>query len=493
MQIDLCQAAMPLVAALQQCADRDDAPFYTPGHKRGRSIATGLKAAWGDRVFRADLPELPGLDNLFAPEAAIQAAQELAAQAFGADRTWFLVNGSTCGVVAAMLATCAAGDKIILPRNCHQSAITGLILSGAQPIFVQPEYDPLRDLAHGVQPETIALALSQHPDAKAVLLLYPTYYGTCSDLVTIAQQVHEHGIPLLVDEAHGAHFGFHPGLPTAALAAGADLAVQSTHKTLSALTQAAMLHLQGPRVSPLRVSGALQLLQSTSPNYLLLASLDAARQQMALEGTQRLEQVLQLAEQARSQIQQIPDLSLLNPEDAFSSGFYALDLTRLTVSVAGLGIDGFAADEWLRDRCAVVAELPTWQHLTFILSIGNIAQDVERLVAALRQLPRGSGTPTCSILPSPDSANSPVLTPPPLSPRQAFFAAVETRAIAQAVNEISAELICPYPPGIPVLMPGERVTAAAIARLRQVQAAGGVISGATDPSLNTLRIVNPEL
>ncbi|MGI0486957.1 aminotransferase class I/II-fold pyridoxal phosphate-dependent enzyme, partial [Pantanalinema rosaneae CENA516] len=382
----LDQTQTPLLSALQACADRTYAPFHTPGHKRGQGMGRSLLDLLGVQASRADLPELPELDNLFAPQGVIQAAQTLAAEAFGADQTWFLVNGSTSGVIAMILATCDPGDKIILPRNVHQSAISGLILSGAVPIFVQPEYDPEWDLAHGVTPTTIAAALAQHPDAKAVFVVYPTYYGTCSDLATISEITHHANIPLLVDEAHGAHFAFHPDFPTPALVANADLTVQSTHKTLSALTQAAMLHQRGGRVDGDRISRALQLVQSTSPNYLLLASLDAARQQMATVGKDVMARTLQLADQARSRLSQIPGLRLLQPEQATTPGFCMLDRTRLTVNVAGLGIDGFTADEILHQQLGVTCELPTLRHLTFIVSLGNTAADIERLVVGFQQL-----------------------------------------------------------------------------------------------------------
>jgi arginine decarboxylase len=481
------QEQAPLLDMLLRCAARPDAPFYTPGHKRGRGIARSLLTHWGDRVFRADLPELPELDNLFAPAGVIQAAQELAAAAFGADRTWFLVNGSTCGVMAAILATCGPGEKIILPRNSHQSAIAGLVLAGAIPIFVQPDYDAELDLAHSITPQSVAMALTQHPDAKAVMMLYPTYYGVGGDVQAIAQLAHRHGIPLLVDEAHGAHFAFHPDLPISALAAGADLTVQSIHKTLSAMTQAAMLHTQGNLVVGDRVSQALQLVQSTSPSYLLLASLDAARQQMATEGKSLLAQTLALADTARTYIQQIPGLFTLNPEAANRPGFVALDRTRLTVTVSALGINGFAADEFLRDRFQVTAELPTLQHLTFIISLGNTAADIEQLVTAFHALSerteyRSSAAPGLPLSDAP-------LPPAPLTPRQAFFAATEVLPVAAAIDRISAELVCPYPPGIPVLMPGEVITEAAIEFLRQVLEAGGVVSGCADANLQTLRVV----
>lgn len=499
------QAKTPLLDAIQACALRANTPFYTPGHKHGRGSPDRLTALLGTTVFQADLPELPELDNLFAPQGVIQAAQELTAAAFGADRTWFLANGSTAGVIAAILATCHPGDKIILPRNVHQSAISGLVLSGAVPIFVQPEYDPVLDLAHSITPAAVADALAKHPDTKAVMMVYPTYYGVCGDVAAIAHIAHQHNIPLLVDEAHGAHFAFHPELPITALVAGADLAVQSTHKTLAAMTQAAMLHTKGDRVDGDRVSKALQLVQSTSPSYLLLASLDAARHQMATQGEQLLEQVLKLADEARSRLKEIPGLSTLNPERAGqTAGFKALDRTRLTVTVAGLGLDGFTADTILNEQLGVTAELPSFQHLTFIVSVGNTREDVEELVQAFwvlsamhgaEEIGRWGGGIQKALQ---HSTRFPphLLTPSPLhplTPRAAFFAETETLPIAQAINRISAELVCPYPPGIPVLMPGEIVSEAAIAYLTAILALGGTLSGCADPSLQTLRVAKPPL
>lgn len=487
----LDQTQFPLLATLQACADRLDAPFYTPGHKRGVGISESFRALVGVQAVQADLPELPDLDNLFAPQGVIRQAQELAAAAFGAEQTWFLTNGSTCGILAAILATCQPDEKIILPRNVHQSAISGLILSGAIPVFIQPEYDPRLDVAHSITPAAVAEALIAHPDAKAVLMVYPTYYGACGNVSAIAQLCHHHQIPLLVDEAHGSHFAFHPALPTPALAAGADLSVQSIHKTLAALTQAAMLHVQGDRIDRDRLTQSLALVQSTSPNYLLLASLDAARHQMATQGNALLQRSLTLADKARVEISQIPKLSLLTPEQAQTPGFTALDPTRLTVTVSGLGMDGFTADEILHNQFGVTCELPSLQHLTFIITPGNQETDIHRLVFALQSLPSTAKTRHNTAFPPPPFSLSP---PPPVSPllppRQAFFASTDTIPIAQAIGRISAELICPYPPGIPVLMPGEMVTGGAIAYLQQVLAAGGMISGGSDCSLQTLKVVN---
>ncbi|URD49349.1 aminotransferase class I/II-fold pyridoxal phosphate-dependent enzyme [Chroococcidiopsis sp. CCNUC1] len=503
MEFDIIsQAKTPILEALWQCATRiNHAPFYTPGHKRGEGITQQLVNYFGKAIFSADLPELPELDNLFAPQGIIQEAQELAAVAFGAEKTWFLVNGSTCGVEAAILATCGVGDKIILPRNVHNSAIAGLILSGAVPIFIAPAYDPVLDIAHSITPEAVAAALAAHPDAKAVLMVYPTYYGVCGDLNAIAAVVHQHNIPLLVDEAHGSHFAFHSELPTPALAAGADLSVQSTHKVLGALTQASMLHVSGNRIDRDRLNKSLQLLQSTSPSYLLLASLDAARQQMALYGEELMAKTLRLADEARNRISQIPNLSVLQLP-AKSSGFVALDETRLTVTVSGLGIAGFEADEILHQELGVTAELPSLQNLTFIISLGNTVADIERLVEGFAvlaerstQVSQKSKVKSQNQLQIPNSVSrrrSEALFRIPnslLTPREAFFAPTETLPFHQTRDRISAELICPYPPGIPILMPGEIITSEALEYLQQIQASDGYITGCTEPSLAQLKVV----
>ncbi|HBR00913.1 MAG TPA: lysine decarboxylase [Cyanobacteria bacterium UBA11691] len=490
------QAKTPILDALRHYVTHPHAPFYTPGHKRGVGISRPLADLFGSLVFQADLSELPDLDNLYAPDGTIREAQDLAAQAFGADRTWFLVNGSTVGVMAAILATCTSGEKIILPRNIHSSAISGLILSGAMPIFVNPEYDPDWDMVNSVTPMSIQKALTQHPDAKAVMMVYPTYQGVCGDVEAIAQLCHDSHIPLIVDEAHGPHFHFHPDLPPSALSCGADVAIQSSHKVLGAMTQASMLHLKGARIEPEAIRRSLQLLQSTSPSYLLLASLDAARQQMALQGESLISQTLQLAERAQQSLKTIPQLKVL--ETKISKGFLALDPTRLNVKVTSCGLTGYQADRLLHDRHGVIAELPSAQSLTFIISLGNTQADIDQLVQGLAQICPTQGTHECSSDPTvlqrwqeeclfvhPSS----FLISPTLSPRQAFFSQTETLPLEQTDERICAEIICPYPPGIPAIMPGEMINMSALDYLQQVLSLGGTISGCSDPTLKTLKVV----
>jgi arginine decarboxylase len=517
----LDQAQTPLLSALQAGGQRPHAAFYAPGHKRGQGASPRLKELLGESALAADLPELPELDNLFTPEGVILAAQELAAAAFGADRTYFLANGSTCGIEAAILATCGPGDKIIVPRNAHRSVIAGLVLAGAMPVFVTPEYSATLGLVLGVTAEAVAAALAQHPDTRAVLLVSPTYHGVCSDVGAIAPLAHAHGIPLLVDEAHGPHFAFHPDLPTPALALGADLVVQSTHKVLGALSQAAMLHNRGNRIDLWRLQGALQITQSTSPNALLLASLDAARHQMATGGKALLATTLDLAQQMRRELAAISGLGVIDKAavTAFSS-VSDLDLTRLTVDVAGLGITGLEADDILHNELGVTVELPELRHLTLIVSLGNTVEDGQRCAAGLRSLAERSASrcsradnglqmaglypiqpphPQCppvqpvgvhgmgpaeAEVAKQDGALDPVdnlFTLPEVTPREAFFAATETVTAQQAVGRISADTISAYPPGIPTLVAGERITAAAIAHLTAIKQQGGYVTGGDAP------------
>ena len=498
----LNQSQTPIIDALEAWIATNHAAFYTPGHKRGVGMNSSLVDRWGADVLKWDLPELPGLDNLHAPTGAIAAAQALAAEAFGAQQTWFLVNGSTAGVIAAILATCGMDEKIILPRNIHSSAIAGLIHAGAVPIFIEPEYDRELDLAHSITPAAVKFALEQHPDAKAVMLVYPTYYGACGDLAAIAEIVHSYQIPLLVDEAHGAHFGFHAELPPAALSVGADLAIQSTHKLLGSLTQSAMLHVNSDRIDVERVSRSLRLLQTTSPSYLLLASLDAARQQMALHGEELMAKTIELARIARDRIDRIDGLSTLKL-DAPTPGWKYLDPTRLTVTVTGLNLTGFEADEILTESArsphhqgfSIVAELPSVRHLTFIISLGNTLTDIDRLVAGFTQLASnddcvGGAFPVedrqlnlTSIEPLTN------ITQMAITPRQADRSHHISVPSNRAVGKISAESICPYPPGIPVLIPGEIITKIALDYLQKVLDLGGEIAGCSDPTLATIRVV----
>ena len=475
----LSQTSAPLIDALQGCVRQRGAAFYTPGHKGGQGISPLHRKAFGRDIFCVDVPELPELDDLFSPEAVILEAQQLAAEAFGAEQTWFLVNGSTCGIEAALLAICGPGDHVIVPRNAHQSVLSGLILSGAMPVWVAPVYDSNWQLALGVTPDAIAAALQQNPGAKAVIVVSPTYEGVCSNIAAIADIVHGYNIPLIVDAAHGPHFAFHPELPPAALSSGADVVIHSAHKVLAAFTQAALMHVQGDRCDRNRLSQALRMTQSSSPSYLLLGSLDAARHQMANDGAALMEHTLTLARLVR---QQLSD-SHLPILDVAKGGVFQQDLTRLTIDVSTANTTGFAADTWLHQR-GVTAELPSLHQLTFIISLGNSRQDIEQLVQAVRQLPATGAAERSEV-----KFDLPMVS---LSPRQAFFSATRRCPIDKAVGQLSADTVCVYPPGIPNLIPGEQITDTVLQTLRTAQRAGAHLSGLADPTLQTVRILQTD-
>ena len=477
------QFQTPLADRLRTSAQSKNIPFHTPGHHKGQGIDSELKVWWGEAIFQADLPELPELDNLFAPNGVIAESETLAARAWGSDRTFFLTNGSTAGVIASILAVCNPGDSVLVPRNVHRSVISGLILSGANPVFMMPEYDERLGIAHGITVNTIANHLIHNPKIKAVLIVNPTYYGVCSDVVRIANLVHQHNLPLIVDEAHGAHFQFHPALPTASLTAGADIVIQSTHKTLSALTQASMLQMKGDRICTDRLAKSLQLVQSTSPSYLLLASLDVARMQMTTQGEILLGNAIDRVQRVRSQINKIPNITIL--EFTNSPGFHELDPLRLTVLISGM--DGFTADEILHKELGITCELPGFQSLTFIFTHGTTNADCDRLLTGLQQL-------SDRILESRNTyCNYELFTEIPtivLSPRDAFFAKSKLVKVNDAIGLISADLICPYPPGIPIIMPGERITANAIVYLQQIVIAGGQLIGCDDTNFQIMRVID---
>ena len=469
------QHSAPLLAAAQRYLTIADAPFYMPAHKRGQSIDSEFMALVGENMFRLDLPELPVL------EEPIAQAEELAANAYGCDRTWFLSNGSTCGVQAMLLATCQQGDKILIGRNCHKSAIAGLVLNGANPIYLPTEYLPEFDLDLGVSPKTLESFLSLHPDAKAVMLVSPNYFGVCGDMEKMAVIAHAFNVPLLVDAAHGGHLGFHPDLPISAIQSGADLVVQSTHKMAGSLTQSSMLHLQGDRLDHKKVDRALQILQSTSPNFLLLISLDVARRQMAIHGKELLTETLRLSREARSQLNQIPDLQTFSQIEVPT-----LDDTRLTVMTDGLGMTGFEVDQYLDSQFDVISEMPTLTQLVFSLSLGNRQTDIERLVAGFQELSevqskRGKLITNYELrITSYKSC---------LTPREAYFAKSDRVDINSAIGRISAESLCPYPPGIPLVCIGEEITLEIVEMLQAILRSGGVINGASDATLATILII----
>ncbi|MEW5299277.1 MAG: hypothetical protein WDW36_002309 [Sanguina aurantia] len=662
----------PLLDAVKERGDRShEISLHVPGHKRGRGVSEKMESLTGPTALKYDLTELPGLDYLSSPSGVILDAQRLAATAFGADRTWFLVNGCSVAIHAAVMACAGPGDTLLVARNCHMSAFSAMVISGAVPWWVAPEVDGTHGIAHCVTPQSLRAELDAAGQAgrrvRAVLLVSPTYYGAAARLSELADICHSHHIPLLVDEAHGGHFRFGAEFPPDALSCGADLVMHSTHKSLTAMTQGAMLHLRGPRVSPSRISRALQTLQTSSPSYLLLASLDAATAQA--QRRDAFTAPVATAWAARAGLASIPGITLVDastcqqhlhprsgvqqhtdsgssqrldePFQGHSTGLVghsqqqqqqhggsvvesvvgarnggssaaggsilAFDPLRFAVNVSGLGVSGFQASLMLEEEWGVVSELSTLKLVLFVMGPGTVAADATALVAAFAamsrrlhthstptpdshqqsstthhptstpHMPASSGSsrpPTPSqgpgdahpqsrhtstaaaerappaqtsppalspsqtphapaVAPSPthdspaQAAHAPVAaggldagvqrmepvavgprsgvavglqqrpqrahTAPAqprvvLSPRDAFFAPSATVHIGEAVGRTSLQLLCPYPPGVPIVFPGEMITAEAVAQLQGTLACGGTVTGAADGTLKTLEV-----
>jgi arginine decarboxylase len=483
----LDQSRAPYFEALRSYAEVDRAAFHTPGHIQGKGVHPAFREAFGAGALRMDV--CPGLGDLDGgPRSALAQAQALAAEAYGADRSWFLVNGSTVGNQIMLMSTCHPGDAVLTSRNTHRSIICGLVVSGARPVYIPPELDPDSHIAHGVTPEQVQRGLDAHPEAKAVLIVSPTYYGACSDVGGIADVAHNHGVPLLVDEAWGPHFPFHPSLPAHALSLGADMAVTGIHKLLGALLQASMVHVQGGLVDADRVEVVSAMVQSTSASALLRSSLDVARMQMATEGEALLSRVISLADDARDVIESHPRLTCLGKDLVGQHGVVDIDPTRLVVNVTGTGRTGYEVDQLLFKEHDVTVELADFANVLADVTIGHDAADLTRFSDALRSIaddPAGDGlNPTGFV----EEALK-VLPEQVLSPSEAFHAPQERVTLAQSVGRVSAEMAATYPPGIPVLVPGERLTDALVAHLTAQVAAGGRIVGPADTKLDTIQVV----
>ena len=481
------QYKTPLFDAMVSLAESRKVSFHTPGHKSGKGISTRFRKFVGPKIFTIDLTTLDEVDCLQRPVGVIKEAQELAAEAYGADYSFFLINGTTGGNHAMILSTAGPGDEILIARNAHKSILTGIILSGATPRFFLPAFDQDLGMLLNVTVEEVGRVMAQHPAAKLLSLTSPNYYGVAADLRAIVSLAKRRGILTLVDEAHGPHLHFHPRLPTSALDAGADLCVQSTHKILGGMTQSSMLHLKGPDIDHPRVVKLLHLLQSTSPSYILMASLDLARMQMATEGEKLLDKAIDLAQDARGRINRIPGLSCLGETDLRGSDFF-LDVTKLTICVKGLGLSGFEASAILNAEFGIQVEMADLFNILVIVSIGDRRDDLDQLVAALDSL-AGRGNR------SRDQRAVPSLLPPlgqqfHLPPRDAFFAPSEYLPLTKAEGRTSADIVTIYPPGVPVLVPGEEVGFSAIDYLRSLASYGARIDGVLEldePQIRVLR------
>ena len=477
----------PLADAVLRYAGLGVLPCHTPGHKGGRGAHPLLRRFFTEEGLRADVSLSAELDDLHAPTGCIRAAEELAAQAYGADAAYFMVNGTTGAIHTMLMATLAPGETILVPRNVHRSIVGAMILTGVRPVYLQPEIDTRLGIAMGVSLHTVEQVVREHPEARAALLVYPTYYGVATELTAIAAFLHAHDMMLLTDAAHGAHFAFSEELPPSAMAAGADLSAESTHKLLGSLTQTSMLLARGGRVSAERIRAASGILQSTSPNELLLASLDLARAQMAEEGQERLAAAIRVAHDLRRRINEIEGLWAFGAEYMGAPGLEALDPLKITVEVTGLGLSGFAAEEELRRR-NIAVELADARNVLLLLSYADGAREVERLFAALRGMVE-ENAPMCTSRGAASFLSLPPIPETALSPRDAYFARSECVSIEHAEGRTAAETIVFYPPGIPVLAAGDVIDRETLSYLGAMKAIGARVVGAADASLRTLMVI----
>lgn len=479
------QSSAPLWEALCGHARQVRASLHIPGHRGGSGLPAELVSLTASQVFGLDLTELPGLDDLHTPRGVIAAAQELTARAFGADASFFLVNGTTCGLQALVMAAAAAGKKLLIPRNAHRSVLGGLVMAGADPAYFVPEIVEPFGIDAGFSLEGIERALAENPATGAVLVVRPNYYGVAAGLKSVAGFLKGKGLPVLVDEAHGAHLHFHPQLPDSAMAAGAAACVQSMHKVGGSLGQSSLLHLRGGSIDEREVARALRLLQTTSPSYLLMASLDLARRQLALGGEKILDRVLATAAKLRSALAGVRGLEVL--EDEHLPPGAELDPTRVTVSVRKLGLTGYQVKSLLAGRYRVFVEMADWQNIVAVVSLGTKEEDVAALVSALEDIAaREKRDPK-------DWPAAARLLPPPfvkrMPPRQAWFMPWEEVELDAARGRISAETVAVYPPGIPAVCPGEEITPPVHEYLKEIAGRGLHCQGPSDPALKKIRVV----
>ncbi len=446
-----------------------------------------FRSFMGENALSIDLINIAPLDDLHQSKGIIKQAQDLAAVAFGADHSFFSIQGTSGIIMTMIMSVCGPGDKILVPRNVHKSIMSGIILSGAVPVFIHPEMDPVWGVAHGITPEAVGKALDQHPDVKAVLVINPTYFGIAGDLRKVVEVAHARGIPVLVDEAHGAHIHFHDDLPLSAMQAGADMAATSMHKLGGSMTQSSILNVKGSLVSPTRVQSVLSMLTTTSTSYLLLASLDVARKRLATQGTELLDKAIRLAEQTRSHINQIDHLACLGNEITGRNGVCALDPTKLVISVKGLGITGYDAEKWLREAYHIEVEMSDLSNILCIVTPADRAEDLQLLVNALREL--SSLFRHQAVTQEDVSVMLPEIPELIMSPRDAFYAETEVIPREASVGRIIAEFVMVYPPGIPIFIPGEVITEANLTYTQKNIEAGLPVQGAEDVELKSLRVI----
>ena len=476
------QKTAPIYEALERFRRKRVVPFDVPGHKRGRGNPE-LAQLLGEKCVGLDVNSMKPLDNLGHPVSVIRQAEELTADAFGAAHAFLMVNGTTSSVQSMILSVCKAGDKIILPRNVHKSVINALVLCGGIPVYVEAKVNPKIGIALGVEVEEITRVMDENPDAAAVFINNPTYYGVCSNLKKIVEAAHQRGMKVLADEAHGTHLYFGENLPISGMAAGADMAAVSMHKSGGSLTQSSIL-LCGPSMDAEYVRQIINLTQTTSASYLLLSSLDISRRNLALRGRESFAKVTKMAEYARSEINSIGGYYAYGKDLVDGDSVYDYDVTKLSVYTQGIGLTGIEVYDLLRDEYDIQIEFGDIGNILAYISIGDRIQDIERLVGALEDIRRlyekDSRDLYCGDFIKPEAV---------MTPQQAFYTGKKQVPIRWAAGCICAELVMCYPPGIPILTPGERVTEEIIEYILYAKEKGCSLQGTLDPNVELLNVI----
>ena len=479
---ELNQERAPIYEALERFRKMRVVPFDVPGHKHGKGNPE-LVELLGEKCVGIDVNSMKPLDNLCHPVSVIREAEELAAEVFGAAHAFLMVGGTTSSVQSMVLSCCKRGDKIIMPRNVHRSAINALVLCGAQPIYVNPDVDCRLGISLGMRLEQVEAAIRNNPDAVAVFVNNPTYYGVCSDLRSIVKLAHEHGMLVLADEAHGTHFYFGEGLPVSAMAAGADITAVSMHKSGGSLTQSSFL-LTGPGVSVGHVRQIINLTQTTSGSYLLLSSLDISRRNLALRGRREFEKVIDLAEYAREEINNIGGYYAFSQDLVNGNSIFAFDRTKLSVHTLEIGLAGIEVYDILRDEYDIQIEFGDIGNILAYLSIGDRRQEVERLVSALAEVKRRYKKDRAGML-SQEYIDPKVVA----TPQEAFYAPKESLPLEQTAGRICSEFVMCYPPGIPILAPGEEITEDILNYIVYAKEKGCSMTGPEDPGIRHLNVL----
>ena len=476
------QSRAPILEALEEMKQNRLVPFDVPGHKHGKGNPD-LTRFLGEQCLSVDVNSMKMLDNLCHPMSVIREAQELAAEAFGAAHAYFMVGGTTSAVQSMVLSVCKRGDKIILPRNVHRSVINIMILCGAVPVYVDPDLDRRLGIALGMKLSEVEKAVAKNPDAKAILVNNPTYYGICSNLKGITDLAHAHGMKMLVDEAHGTHFYFDRELPMSAMQAGADMAAVSMHKSGGSLTQSSFL-LIGPGMSEGYVRQIINISQTTSGSYLLMSSLDISRRNLALHGQEIFDKVREMVAYARGEINQIGDYYAYSKEIVNGDSVYDFDITKLSVNTLPVGLAGIEVYDLLRDEYDIQTEFGDLGNILAYVSVGDRPRDIERLVSALAEIRRLYKRDRNNLM-TVEYMNPNVV----FSPQDAFYSDKRSLPLKDCENRVCAEFVMCYPPGIPILAPGELITKDILDYIMYAKEKGCSMTGSEDMEVSRLNVM----